>query len=236
MKIRAIIVDDVDLARERIKFLLKQTEIEIIGECENGREAIEAIMNLKPDLVFLDVQMPETSGFDVVETIGVEAMPAVIFVDYLLKPLDKERLSKALIRAEREISQQGNNNFDERMRKLLAEIRTEPKYIKRIPVKSARGTRLILTEEIDWIGAAGHYVELHLGRETHLIRERMARLEQRLNPEKFVRIHRSTIINIDHIQELHPLFSGNHLVILRDGTELNMSRTYNEKMMSLLNG
>lgn len=250
MKIRAIVVDDVDLARERIKFLLENSAVEIVAECENGRLAIEAIKNLKPDLVFLDVQMPEVSGFDVVEVIGVEQMPAVIFVtaydefairafeinavDYLLKPIDKERLLTALGRAEREIKREKTADFDARLRSLLKEVRNEPKFIKRIPVKSSRGTKLLLTEEIEWLGAAGHYVELHVGRETHLIRERLSQLEQQLDPEKFARIHRSTIVNIDHIKELQPLFSGDQLVILRDGTKLNMSRTYHEKLMLLL--
>jgi two-component system LytT family response regulator len=251
MSIRAIIVDDVELARERVKILLDNTEIEIVAECANGREAIEAIEKLKPDLVFLDVQMPTISGFEVVETIGVEQMPAVIFVtayddfalrafevnavDYLLKPFDEERLKKAIERAKREIRQKESaSGIKEQLRSLLREVRNESKYLKRIPVKSSRGTVLVLTEEIDWIGAAGQYVELHTGKETHLVRERITNLEGKLDPEKFIRIHRSTIVNLDSVKSLHPLFNGDHIIILRNGAELNLSRTYHQKLIALL--
>jgi two-component system LytT family response regulator len=251
MSIRTIIVDDVDLARERIKILLGDAEIEIVAECANGREAIKAISSLKPELVFLDIQMPKISGFEVVETIGVEVMPVVIFVtaydefalrafeinavDYLLKPFDEARLKKAVARAKREIEQQTlAGEMEEKLRRLLKEVRTEPKYLKRIPVKSARDTTLVLTEEIDWINSAGHYLELHAGGEKHLIREQLSRLEAKLDPEKFVRIHRSTIVNLDSIKSLHPLFNGDHIVVLKNGRKLNSSRTYHENLIALL--
>lgn len=251
MKIRTLIVDDVDLARERIKILLDDAELEIVGEARNGREAIKAVRDLKPDLVFLDVQMPQIGGFDVIEAIGVEKMPAVIFVtaydefalrafeinavDYLLKPFDEERLKKAVQRAKREIRHtEPAKEIEERLRRLLKEVKTEPKYLKRIPVKSSRGTTLLLTDEIDWINSAGHYLEIHAGRETHLIRERLSQIEQKLDPEIFIRIHRSIIVNLDRIKSLHPLFNGDHLVILQNGQELNLSRTYHEKLMLLL--
>jgi two-component system, LytTR family, response regulator len=251
MSIRTIIVDDVDLARERIKLLLGDTELEIVAECANGREAIKAISQLKPDLVFLDIQMPKIGGFEVVETIGVEEMPAVIFVtaydefalrafeinavDYLLKPFDEARLKRAVERARREILRQAPaGEVEEKLRRLLNEVRSGPKYLKRIPVKSARHTTLVLTEEIDWISSAGHYLELHTGGEKHLIREQLSRLEAKLDPEKFVRIHRSIIVNLNSIKSLHPLFNGDHLVILKNGRELNLSRTYHEKLMALL--
>jgi two-component system, LytTR family, response regulator len=251
MSIRTIIVDDVDLARERIKILLDDDEIKIVGECANGREAVEAIRSLQPDLVFLDVQMPRIGGFDVIEIIGVERMPAVIFVtaydefalrafeinavDYLLKPFDVERLKKAVARAKREIQRiEPAAEIERRLRGLLKEVKPEPKYLRRIPVKSSRGTTLVSTEEIDWISSAGHYLEIHVGRETHLIRERLSQIEQRLDPETFVRIHRSTIVNLDRIKSLHPLFNGDHLIILKNGQELNLSRTYHEKLMLML--
>lgn len=251
MSIRTIIVDDVDLARERIKILLDDDEIEIVGEAANGREAIEAVRALEPDLVFLDVQMPKIGGFDVIETIGVKQMPVVIFVtaydefalrafeinavDYLLKPFDEERLKKAVARAKREIlRQEPAAEIEERLRRLLKEVKPEPKYLKRIPVKSSRGTTLVLTEEIDWINSAGHYLEIHAGRETHLIRERLSQIEQKLDPETFIRVHRSIIVNLDRIKSLHPLFNGDHLIILQNGQELNLSRTYHEKLMQLL--
>lgn len=248
MSIKTIIVDDVELARERVRILLDDTEIEIIAECENGREAIEAIQDLKPDLVFLDVQMPKIGGFEVIETIGVEKMPTVIFItaydefalrafevnaiDYLLKPFDEERLAKAVARAKREIKrQEPSDDIEEKLRKLLNEVKAEPQYLKRIPVKSTHGTNLVLTEEIDWIASAGHYVELHVGSETHLIREKLSLIETRLDPKNFMRIHRSTIVNLDRIKSLHPLFNGDHIIILKNGRELNLSRTYYEKLM-----
>jgi two-component system LytT family response regulator len=251
MSIRTIIVDDVELARERIRILLSDTEIEIVAECENGREAIDAIRDLKPDLVFLDVQMPKIGGFEVIEIIGADKMPVVIFVtaydefalrafevnaiDYLLKPFDEERLEKAVARAKREIKkQQPSDGIEEKLRNLLKDVKTEPQYIRRIPVKTSRGTTLVLTEEIDWINSAGHYLELHVGRDTHLIREKLSQLEIRLDPKIFMRIHRSTIVNLDRIKSLHPLFNGDQLVILKDGQELNLSRTYYEKLMAHL--
>ena len=251
MSIRTIIVDDVELARERIKILLDDPEVEIVAECANGREAVRAISSLKPDLVFLDVQMPKVGGFEVVEAVGVEAMPAVIFVtaydeyalrafeinavDYLLKPFDQERLNKAVARAKRAIGRQTPAaEIEERLRRLLKEVRGEPKYLRRIPVRSARSTTLISTERIDWVSAAGHYLELHADGETHLIREQLSRLEAKLDPEKFVRIHRSVIVNLDRIKSLHPLFNGDHVVVLKDGQELSLSRTYHEKVMELL--
>jgi two-component system LytT family response regulator len=248
MSIRTIIVDDVELARERVKMLLDDPEIEIVAECENGREAIEAIQNLKPDLVFLDVQMPKIGGFEVVETIGAERMPAVIFVtaydeyairafeinaiDYLLKPFDEERLKKAVERAKREIKKQELSlGIEEKLRKLLKEVKTEPQYLKRIPVKSARGTTLVLTEEIDWISSDRHYLEIHIGNEMYLIREKLSELETKLDPQVFMRIHRSTIVNLDRIKSFHPLFNGDQLIILKNGRELNLSRTYHDKFM-----
>lgn len=251
MSIRTIIVDDVELARERIKILLSDTEIEIVAECENGRGAIDAIRDLKPELVFLDVQMPKIGGFEVIEVIGADRMPSVIFVtaydefalrafevnaiDYLLKPFDEERLEKAVARAKREIgNQKSSDGIEEKLRNLLKDVKAEPQYIRRIPVKTSRGTTLVLTDEIDWIASAGHYLELHIGNETHLIREKLSQLETRLDPKYFMRIHRSTIVNLDRIKSLHPLFNGDQLIILKDGRELNLSRTYYEKLMAHL--
>lgn len=251
MNIRTIIVDDVDLARERIRILLDDPEVEIVAECANGREAVQAINGLKPDLVFLDVQMPEVGGFEVVEAVGVEEMPTVIFVtaydeyalrafeinavDYLLKPFDEERLKKAVARAKRAIGRQMPAGvIEEKLRRLLREVGTEPKYLRRIPVKSSRHTTLILTEKIDWIASAGHYLELHADGEKHLIREQLSRLETKLDPEKFVRIHRSLIVNVESIKALRPLFNGDHIIVLKNGQELSLSRTYHEKLMRLL--
>ena len=252
MSIRTIIVDDVELARERIRILLSDSEIEIIAECENGHEAIDAIQNLKPDLVLLDIQMSEVTGFDVVETIGVEKMPAVIFVtaydefalqafdvnaiDYLLKPFSEQRLMKAIDRAKNEIKRLNPSlgNIEEKLRNLLKEVKTKPQYLKRIPVKNVRGTILILTEEIDWLKSSGHYIELHVGKETHLIREKLSQIEIRLDPQCFMRIHRSTIVNLDRIKSWHSLFGGDLVIVLKNGQELSLSRTYYGKLMERL--
>jgi len=253
MSIRTIIVDDVELARERIRILLDDPEVEIIAECASGREAIKAIGSLRPDLVFLDVQMPKVGGFEVVEAVGVEEMPAVIFVtaydeyalrafeagavDYLLKPFDEERLRKAVARARRVIERRvPAGEIEEKLRRLLKEVGAEPKYLRRIPVKSARDTTFILTGSIDWISSAGHYLEIHVGRERYLIREQLYRLEMKLDPEQFARIHRSAIVNLDRVKSLHPLFNGDHILVLKDGQELNLSRTYHEKLLRLLAG
>jgi len=253
-EIKVLVVDDELLGRKRIRSLLREhADIKIAGECVNGSEAVEAIQNLKPDLVFLDVQMPETDGFGVVEMIGAENMPAVIFVtaydkyaipafeinavDYLLKPFDEERFNKAVERAKREIKRQESpTEIKENLRKLLKEVKNEPKYLRRIPVKSSGGTTLVPTEEIDWISASGHYLELHIGNETHLIRERLSIIETRLDPQIFMRIHRSTIVNLDRIKSLHPMFNGDQLVILKNGRELNLSRNYYDKLMLHLMG
>jgi len=251
MKIRTLIVDDMQLARERIKMLLAaDPEIEVVGECANGRQAVAAIKNLNPELVFLDMQMPKMSGLEVIEAVGAEQMPMVVFVtaydefalrafevnalDYLLKPFDDERFNKALERVKQQIKQMRRGDFDERLLQLLGDVKNKPEYLKRIPVKTAQYTILVLVEDIDFIKAAGNYLELHVGKDLYLIRERVHQFEQKLDPEQFVRIHRSTIVNINRIKTLHPMFNGDHVIILRDGAKLNMSRTYHEKLLRLL--
>lgn len=251
MKVRAIIVDDVKLARDRLKLLLTDEQVDISAECRNGREAIEAIRTLKPDLVFLDVQMPKIGGFDVVTAIGPENMPSVIFatafdefavrafevnaMDYLLKPIDKERLSKAMARVRGELNvRKVSSEMESRLRKLLKDVNTEKQFLKRVAVSSSGETIFIAISDIDWIAAAGHYIELHVGGQHHLIRESITNMETKLDPELFVRIHRSTIVNLDRIKSMQPLFNGDHLIVLHDGTELNLSRTYHEQLFSRL--
>jgi two-component system, LytTR family, response regulator len=254
MKIRTLIVDDMLLARKRVRrYLSADPDIEIIGECTDGREAIDAIKQQSPDLVFLDVQMPEIGGFEVLAALDEDELPAVIFItaydqfalkafevhalDYLLKPFDAERLRKAVDRARTQLKQRqpgGEQGLDQRINALLKDIKGEQKHIKRLAVKSSGRTIFLLTEEIDWIETAGNYLKLQAGKESFMIRERMSVLETKLDPDKFVRIHRSTLVNIDRIKELQPLFNGDQLVILRDGRQLTMSRTYRDKLLSLL--
>lgn len=251
-KIRALIVDDESLARERIRTLLEaDAEIEIVGERADGREALAAIKSEAPDLLFLDVQMPEMSGFDVLEALTTEErLPVVVFVtaydqyalhafevhalDYLLKPFDRERFQKSLQRAKAQIEHERKGELGQRLLSLLADLKPEQKHLERLVIKSAGRVFFLRTDEIDWIESAGNYASLHVGRETHLLRETMNTLEAKLNPAKFLRIHRSNIVNVERIKELHPLFRGEYVVILRDGTRLTSGRAYRDKLQELL--
>lgn len=226
-----------------------EADIRLIGECGNGREAIEKITEESPDLVFLDIQMPEKNGFEVVKALDERSMPTIVFVtaydqyalqafdvhalDYLLKPFNKERIKRAVNRARANIEHKRVGKLDERLSSLLADLRSEKKYLERLVVKSVGRVFFLKTDEIDWIEAAGNYVKLHVGRESHMIRETMNGIEAKLDPDKFLRIHRSTVVNIDRIKELHPMFSGDYAVILRNGTELALSRNYRDRFSEL---
>ena len=249
-KIRTLICDDEPLARERIKrYLSTEPDIETVGECANGQEAVEAVARLSPDLLFLDIQMPELDGFGVLKAIGPKKVPVVIFVtaydkyalrafdvhalDYLLKPFNRDRFRRALVRARAQLEHHKPGQLDERLITLLEDLKAEHKYLDRLVVRSVGRVFFLKTDEIDWIEAAGNYVRLHVGREGHLLRETMSHLEAKLNPDKFLRIHRSTLINIDRIKELHPLFSGDYTVTLRDGRQVTLSRSYRDKLLAL---
>ena len=252
-KIRTLIVDDEPLARRGIRAQLKpHQDFEVIGECRNGREAVEAIAVQAPDLVFLDVQMPELDGFTVVETVGAERMPPVIFVtaydryavkafevhalDYLLKPFDDERFARALERARKHIERSDLNDLSHRLQGLLDDLKPSRKYVGRLVIRTAGRILFLNVAEIDWIEAADNYVRLHTGRESHLLRETMNSLEKKLDPEQFLRIHRSRIINIRRIKELQPLFRGEFDIMLQDGTRLESGRGYRDRVQSLLTG
>lgn len=249
--IRALIVDDEPLARERLRGLLEaEPDVTVVGECADGEAAVDAIRAEPPDLVFLDVQMPNLDGFGVVEAVGPENMPATVFVtaydryalqafevhalDYLLKPFDHARFAVALGRARAQLQQDRAAGAADQLLALLDEVKTPArKGTERIAVKSAGGVSFLRAEEVDWVEAAGNYAKLHAGRDVHLLRETLNALETRLDPEQFVRIHRSTIVNLDAIKELQPLFHGDYAVILRDGTELVLSRSYRQKLKGL---
>jgi len=250
MTISTLIVDDEPLARDRIKRFLRDEEgIRLIGECKNGTEAIETINRENPALVFLDIQMPEKNGFDVIKALDAKHLPTIIFVtaydqyalqafdvhalDYLLKPFNRERIKRAVARAREHIDHKRLGNIDERLNALIADIRGEKKFLDRLVVKAVGRVFFLKTDEIDWIEAAGNYVKLHVGRDSHMIRETMNGIESKLDPAKFLRIHRSTVVNIDRIKELHPMFSGDYAVILRNGTELALSRNYRERFTEL---
>jgi two-component system, LytTR family, response regulator len=249
-KIRTLIVDDEPLARRGIRAQLKEEkDIEIISECRNGKEAVEAIETHSPDLVFLDVQMPELDGFGVLDAVGVERMPAVIFVtaydryalkafevhalDYLLKPFDDERFARAIQRVRKQLERHSINNLSRRLQGLLDDMQSAHKHVERLVIKSAGRIFFLSVGEIDWIEAADNYVRLHAGRESHLLRETMNNLEKKLDPDQFLRVHRSRIVNIQKIKELQPLFRGEYDITLRDGTRLESGRGYRDRIQKL---
>ena len=245
--IRAVIVDDEPLARRRIRSLLVEAEgVEVVAECANGREAIQVLEESPPDLPFLDIQMPEVDGFDVLRAIGVGHVPVVIFVtaydqfalrafeahalDYLLKPFDDERFEAALQRARERIRQQQGGDLDRRLRALLQEVRGGRGYLQRLVVPTGQRSVFIRTEEIDWIEAERNYIRLHVGGRAHLLRENLSRIESALDPAAFCRIHRSTIVNMDRIHAVEPLFRGEYVVVLHDGTKLTSGRSYRRNL------
>jgi two-component system, LytTR family, response regulator len=234
-KIRTIIVDDEPLARSNLSVLLRlDPQIEIVRECASGAEAIGEIRCTKPDLLFLDVQMPECDGFDVLELLGNDVPPAVVFVtaydqyalrafeagalDYLLKPFDNPRFERALVRAKEKIAQ-GRN---------------KPRNAERLVVKSAGRVWFLKISEIDWIEAADYYACLHSGTKTHLLRRSLAELEQELDPAAFCRIHRSTIVNLDRVGGLKLSEDGEYDVLLEGGTRLRLSRRYRKQLETRL--
>jgi len=250
--IRTVIVDDEPLARERMRSLLgSEADVEVVGEARDGVEAVEAILGQSPDLVFLDVQMPKLDGFEVIQTVGADRMPAVVFVtaydqhalrafevqalDYLLKPFDHERFQGALKRVRRQMDSQETGDLGRRLLALVKDLKTDrPTRSDRLVVKSGGRLFFLRSDEIDWIEAAGNYVRLHVGNEGHLLRETMNSIEGRLNPDIFFRIHRSHIVNIERIKELQPWFNGEYVVILRNGSRLTLSRGYREKLQERL--
>jgi two-component system LytT family response regulator len=249
--IRALLVDDEPLAREMIREMLKDdTEAVIVGECINGREAIDAIQEHNPDLIFLDVQMPEIGGFDVLEALKSVHVPHVIFVtaydqyavrafevhalDYLLKPFDRERFDSAWRRAKSHILSTRNGEMDQRILAILEELKAGSKYLERLVIKSGGRVFFLDTDDIDWIEAEGNYVSVHTGKKSHLLRETISSLEAQLDPKKFLRIHRSSIVKIDRIKELQPWFHGEYRVLLMDGTQLTLSRNYRENLQEAL--
>jgi two-component system, LytTR family, response regulator len=243
--IRALIVDDEPLARRSVRRLLNgNADVEVIGECGDGESAVVAIAEKGPDLVFLDVQMPEMSGLEVVERVGPDAMPVTVFVtayddyavtafdanaiDYLLKPFGKERFARALARAKERIA--SKLKVDD-LRLALASVErvaTAESYADRVTAVANGRILFIDVDAIGWIGADGNYVQVHAGTRTYEIRETLSNLEKKLNPRYFARIHRSTIVNIRRIKEIQPWFRGHHVVILETGEQLRMSRYQRE--------
>jgi two-component system LytT family response regulator len=246
-RVRVLVADDEPLARERLRLLLSREEgIDLVAECPNGSDAIEAIDRLQPDLVFLDVQMPGATGFEVIEAVGAERMPLVVFVtafdqyalrafdvhalDYLLKPFDRERFHEALVRARQQLDRRTNGDLERRLLELVQDLKPSAQRLERFVIKSGGRVFFVRSDEIDWIEAAGNYVKLHVAGEAHLFRETMNTLEAQLDPDTFFRIHRSHIVNIERVKELQPWFNGEYVVFLRNGTRLTLSRGYREKL------
>lgn len=250
--LRVLVVDDEPLAREKIRGMTADDlDLIVVGECSNGAEAIEAIRSLRPDLVLLDVQMPEVGGFAVLEALKDESIPPVIFItaydhyavrafefhalDYLLKPFDRERFNTAIERAKRHLRRDSSaNGIDARILALLEQMREPPRYSERLVVKSSGRVFFLNTVEIDWIEAEGNYINIHTGKKSYLLRETISGMEAQLDPREFVRIHRSAIVNISRIKELQPWSHGEYHVILLDGTRLTLSRSYRDKLQSAL--
>lgn len=259
-RIRAIIVDDEPTARRGVRLLLeKDGQVDVVGEAATGEEAVELMRREKPQLAFLDVQMPGSDGFEALKQIDPAEAPAVVFVtaydehalrafevnavDYLLKPYDDARFAAALQRAKDDVRRRQTENVNARLTQLLdylqqnAASAAAPKEEapgERILVKSSGEIFFLKAEEIDWIEAEGDYMKFHVAGRTHLMRETMARLEARLDPKRFIRIHRSTIVNIDRLRKLSPSFAGEYAVVLHDGTKLKLSRGYHERIATLL--
>jgi len=246
-KIRTLVVDDEVMARERICGLLAQEpDVEVVGECADGLQAVHAIQRLSPDLVFLDVQMPAVDGFAVIREVGVERMPMVVFVtaydqyalqafevhavDYLLKPFDRDRLQRCLDHARQQRQRIEAGELGRSLLALVKDYRPEQKHEERLVIKSGGRVFFVRAEEIEWIEAAGNYVRLHLKDQAHLFRETMNQIEARLDPQRFFRIHRSRIVNTERIKELQPWFNGEFIVVLQNGTQLRLSRSYREKL------
>jgi len=251
-KIRVLIVDDEPLARDRVRALSAgQPDLEVVGESADGEEALEAIERLRPDLVFLDIQMPGMDGLELVGHLDPAIVPALVFVtaydqfaiqafechalDYLLKPFDDERFAAAVSRVRAWLGRSTpGEDLNGRIQALLADLRPVGRVPDRLAVKSGGRVLLLRIEEIDWVEAADNYVNLHAGGESHLLRETMNAIEKRFPADQFLRISRSCIVNLDRIKELQPLFHGEYTVILRDGTRVTLSRGYRDKLTKLL--
>ena len=257
--LRVLIADDELLARQRIEDLLaKESGVEIVGTAATGTEAVQRVRELKPDLLFLDVQMPGLTGLQVAETLGADSMPATIFVtafdqfalkafdvaavDYLVKPFDDERFARALERARKAIELEEVQRMTKRLLSLLhvpegtsvpagpADAPEKPKYLERITVEMRGQLRVVPVSKVDYVSASGPYAELHVGERTFAVRERMQTLEEQLDPDIFFRIHRSAIVRLDRIDTLLRASGGDYAVRLKDGTELSLSRNRREEL------
>lgn len=253
--IRTLIADDEAVAREGLRDLLQQEpDIDLVAECTDGPEVVAAIQALEPELVFLDVQMPGMNGFEALRAVDAETLPVIIFVtaydryalrafdvhavDYLLKPFTDRRFQEALDQARTHLENEKVAALHEQVTELLHQLDAQAppsaSYLQRIPVKRRRRVSFIDVADIDWMEATDNYVTLHVDDQTHLVRATLREMEEQLDPEQFLRIHRSYIVNVERIREVHPRGSGDCLLVLADGTELLSSRTYSARRKELL--
>ncbi len=253
-KIRVLIVDDEPLGRTLVRRMLDAhaAEVEIVGEAKSAEEAVAAIETASPDLVFLDVQMPDADGFAVLENINQEKLPAIVFVtaydeyavrafevnavDYLLKPYDRKRFDSSFERAARQIQNRSDNRVSREILSLLAEAKSPAPFVERFIIKTGGRVRFLKADEIIWISSEGNYVLLHAAEKKHIFREAIGNLEQQLDARKFCRISRSAIVNLDYVRELQPLFRGEYQVILQNGTELKLSYRYRQNLTRRFSG
>ena len=249
--VRVLIVDDEPVARRRLRRLLRlASDVAVVGECGDGVTALEMIRELSPDVVLLDVQMPELDGFGLLQAMSPEEIPVIIFVtaydryalrafevhalDYVLKPVEAERLTTAVARARARLEERKGTRLDERILSLLETLAPDRKHLTRIPVRTEGRVHVLDLADVDWIGAADNYVTLHAGPREYLIRDTMGRLERELDPDRFVRVHRSSIVQIDRVRELLPDFHGDFTLVLKTGTTLTLSRGYRAKLEAVL--
>jgi two-component system, LytTR family, response regulator len=250
MTIRTLVVDDEEWARRRlIAFLRPLADVSVVGECARGVDAVEAIRDLAPDLVFLDVQMPDFDGFEVLQSIGPELMPLVVFataydeyavrafeahaLDYLLKPFDQDRLTLSVARAREELERP--RAAAQRLEALAQSLPRDRRYLRRLVIKAGGRVLFLRATDVDWFGAAANYVALHSGRQEYLIRDTVAALESKLDPDQFVRIHRSTIVNLDRVREVSACLRGDQTVTLSNGASLPVGRAYRRRLQRFLN-
>jgi len=253
MRVRALIVDDEELARQGLKACLAQIgDVEVVGECASGREAIAAIRETSPDVVFVDVEMPGKTGLEVIEATGGRSRPRFVLVtahdryavrafeanvlDYILKPIGRDRLQKALDRLRESMAIEKESGIGRRLGKFLDGNSHENRHADRFAVRTAGRVVFVRATEIDWVEAQGDYVALHVGKRSFLLRETLSALEETLDRASFARIHRSTIVNVDRILELKPFDNGEYVVLLRDGQELKLSRNYRDPLRRLVAG
>jgi two-component system LytT family response regulator len=250
-KLRVLVADDEPLARKLIRRFLKQEpDVELLAECSDGKEAVAMIRNTKPDLLFLDVQMPELDGFAVLDTLGPAEMPQVIFttayesyairafelhaLDYLLKPFDQVRFKAALQHARERFRNRRLDDEGVQIGSLLETIKAQQQHLDRLIIKADGRITFLNTHDIEWIEADDKYVYLHTAKGKKMVRQTLSSMEAQLDPNRFRRIHRSAVVNIERIKEMQPLFNGEHSVLMDDGTKLTLSRTYKDKLFELL--